>query len=334
MAPERALVNTDLGDRFRLFSGRSSPELALEVASVLGRDLCEVRFQTFYEGEVHIQIEQSVRGVDAYVIQPTCQPVNDTLVELLVLIDALRRASAATITAVIPYFGYARQDHKSTGREPITAKLVANLLTTAGADRIVSIDLHSTQIQGFFDIPVDHLTAVTTLCRYLRDSFDLSNGVVVASDVGRAKMADKYAMILGLPIVVMHKRRSGVAGLEVEVVDIVGDVQGKSPVLIDDVVASGSIYQQADALVGAGAAPAIISVSHGVLVGPAVERLDRPSVQAVFTTNTVPVPDEKRLGGKVRVLTIAPLLADAIARIHNRQSVSEVFRAEQLEFPV
>ena len=147
-------------------------------------------------------------------------------------------------------------------------------------------------------------------------------------------MADKYAMILGLPIVVVHKRRSGVAGLEVEVVDIVGDVQGKTPVLIDDVVASGSIYQQADALVGAGAAPAIISVSHGVLVGPAVERLDRPSVQAVVTTNTVPVPDEKRLGGKVRVLTIAPLLADAIARIHNRQSVSEVFRAEQLEFPV
>ena len=148
MAPERALVNTDLGDRFRLFSGRSSPELALEVASVLGRDLCEVRFQTFYEGEVHIQIEQSVRGVDAYVIQPTCQPVNDTLVELLVLIDALRRASAATITAVIPYFGYARQDHKSTGREPITAKLVANLLTTAGADRIVSIDLHSPRSRG------------------------------------------------------------------------------------------------------------------------------------------------------------------------------------------
>ena len=334
MAPERALVNADLSDRFRLFSGRSSPELALEVASVLGRDLCEVRFQTFYEGEVHIQIEQSVRGVDAYVIQPTCQPVNDTLVELLVLIDALRRASAATITAVIPYFGYARQDHKSTGREPITAKLVANLLTTAGADRVVSIDLHSTQIQGFFDIPVDHLTAVTTLCRYLRDSFDLSNGVVVASDVGRAKMADKYAMILELPIVVVHKRRSGVAGLEVEVVDIVGDVKGKTPVLIDDVVASGSIYQQADALVGAGADPAIISISHGVLVGPAVERLDRPSVQAVVTTNTVPVPEEKRLGGKVRVLTIAPLLADAIARIHNRQSVSEVFRAEQLEFPV
>ena len=334
MVHERDLVGADLSDRFRLFSGRASPELAIEVADLLGRDLCEVRFQTFHEGEVHVQIEQSVRGVDAYIIQPTCQPVNDNLVELLVLMDALRRASVATITAVIPYFGYARQDHKSTGREPITAKLVANLLTTAGADRVVSIDLHSTQIQGFFDIPVDHLTAVTTLCRYLRDSFDLSNGVVVASDVGRAKMADKYAMILELPIVVVHKRRSGVAGLEVEVVDIVGDVKGKTPVLIDDVIASGSIHQQADALVEAGADPAIISVSHGVLVGPAVERLNRPAVHAVVTTNTVPVPEEKRLGGAVRVLTIAPLLADAIARIHNRQSVSEVFRAEQLEFPV
>jgi len=328
------VIDADLSDRFRLFSGRASPELALEVAELLRRELCEVRFQTFHEGEFHIQIEQSVRGVDAYVIQPTCQPVNDNLVELLVLIDALRRASAATITAVIPYFGYARQDHKSTGREPITAKLVANLLTTAGADRVVSIDLHSTQLQGFFDIPVDHLTAVTTLSRYLRDSFDLSNGVVVASDVGRAKMADKYAMILELPMVVVHKRRSGVGGLEVEVVDIVGDVEGKTPVLIDDVIASGSIYQQADALVAAGAEPVIISVSHGVLVGDAVTRLRRPSVRAVVTTNTVPVPESKRLDGAVRVLTIAPLLADAIARIHNRQSVSEVFRAEQLEFPV
>ena len=328
------MIDADLSDRFRLFSGRASPELAWEVADLLGRDLCEVRFQTFQEGEFHIQIEQSVRGVDAYVIQPTCQPVNDNLMELLVLIDALRRASAATITAVVPYFGYARQDHKSTGREPITAKLVANLLTTAGADRVVSIDLHSTQLQGFFDIPVDHLTAVTTLSRYLRDSFDLSNAVVVAADVGRAKMADKYAMILELPMVVVHKRRSGVAGLEVEVVDIVGDVVGKTPVLIDDVIASGSIYQQADTLVEAGSEPVIISVSHGVLVGEAVTRLNRPSVRAVVTTNTVPVPESKRLDGTVRVLTIAPLLADAIARIHNRQSVSEVFRAEQLEFPV
>ena len=182
------MIDADLSDRFRLFSGRASRELAWEVADLLGRDLCEVRFQTFHEGEFHIQIEQSVRGVDAYVIQPTCQPVNDNLMELLVLIDALRRASAATITAVVPYFGYARQDHKSTGREPITAKLVANLLTTAGADRVVSIDLHSPQLQGFFDIPVDHLTAVTTLSRYLRDSFDLSNAVVVAADVGRAKI--------------------------------------------------------------------------------------------------------------------------------------------------
>lgn len=334
MNSEDKLVGNNLGDRFRLFSGRASPELAIEVAELLGRELCEVRFQTFDEGEVHVQIEQSVRGVDAYVIQPTSQPVNDNLVELLVLIDALRRASAATITAVIPYFGYARQDHKSTGREPITAKLVANLLTTAGADRIVSIDLHSTQIQGFFDIPVDHLTAVTTLSRYLRDNFDLSDGVIVASDVGRAKMADKYAMILELPMVVVHKRRSGVAGLQVEVVDIVGDVKGKTPVLIDDVVASGSIYQQADALIEAGAQPAIISITHGVLVGEAVQLLSRPSIRAVVTTNTVPVPEPKRVNGTVRVLTIAPLLADAIARIHNRLSVSEVFRAEQLEFPV
>ena len=323
-------VNRD----FRLFTGRANPELGKEIGSILGVELGKIAIATFPDSEIHVQIEESIRGADIYIVQPTCEPVNDNLVELLIVMDALKRASARQITAVIPYFGYARQDHKSTGREPISAKLVANLLASAGADRIISVDLHATQIQGFFDIPFDHLTALATLASYLKEKH-VENGVIVSPDVGRAKFAEKYADLLELPMALMHKRRAGVGGTDVEVkAEIIGDVRGRTPIIIDDLIASGSIYKHADSLVAEGANPAYISITHPVLTGDATQRLNRPSIQEIVTTNTIPVPAEKQIDGKVSVLSIAPLLAEAILRIHQHKSVSKVFLDQQVIFPV
>ncbi|MBD71264.1 phosphoribosylpyrophosphate synthetase [Candidatus Poribacteria bacterium] len=323
-------VNRD----FRLFTGRANPELGKEIGSILGVELGEIAIATFPDSEIHVQIEESIRGADIYIVQPTCEPVNDNLMELLIVMDALKRASARQITAVIPYFGYARQDHKSTGREPISAKLVANLLVSAGADRIISVDLHATQIQGFFDIPFDHLTALATLASYLKEKH-VENGVIVSPDVGRAKFAEKYADLLELPMALMHKRRAGVGGTDVEVkAEIVGDVRGRTPIIIDDLIASGSIYKHADSLVAEGANPAYISITHPVLTDDSTQRLNRPSIQEIVTTNTIPVPAEKQIDGKVSVLSIAPLLAEAILRIHKHKSVSKVFLDQQVIFPV
>jgi len=318
----------------RLFSGRSHVGLSAEVADILGVDLGTIHLTTFPDSETHAQIEESVRGSDIFLIQPTCVPVNETLMELLVMLDAFRRASAGQLTAVIPYFGYSRQDRKSTGREPITARLVADLLTTAGADRVVSVDLHVAQIQGFFDIPMDHLTAAPILVSHLREK-KLQDAIIVSPDVGRAKLAEKYAQALDLPLALMHKRRSGVGGQDVEVLEIIGEVEGKTPILVDDVIAGGSIVKQADALMRAGAQPAYIAVTHGVLVGNAAERLSAPSIREVIVTNTVPVSDAKRRAiPNLTVLSIAPLLATVIRNIHAFESVSKVFSDHQLEFAV
>ena len=323
-------VNRD----FRLFTGRANPGLGKEIGSILGVELGKIAIATFPDSEIHVQIEESIRGADIYIVQPTCEPVNDNLMELLIVMDALKRASARQITAVIPYFGYARQDHKSTGREPISAKLVANLLASAGADRIISVDLHATQIQGFFDIPFDHLTALATLASYLKEKH-VENGVIVSPDVGRAKFAEKYADLLELPMALMHKRRAGVGGTDVEVkAEIIGDVRGRTPIIIDDLIASGSIYKHADSLVAEGANPAYISITHPVLTDDSTQRLNRPSIQEIVTTNTIPVPAEKQINGKVSVLSIAPLLAEAILRIHKHKSVSKVFLDQQVIFPV
>ena len=323
-------VNRDL----RLFTGRANPELGKEIGSILGVELGKIAIATFPDSEIHVQIEESIRGADIYIVQPTCEPVNDNLMELLIVMDALKRASARQITAVIPYFGYARQDHKSTGREPISAKLVANLLASAGADRIISVDLHATQIQGFFAIPFDHLTALATLASCLKEKH-VENGVIVSPDVGRAKFAEKYADLLELPMALMHKRRAGVGGTDVEVkAEIVGDVRGRTPIIIDDLIASGSIYKHADSLVAEGANPAYISITHPVLTDDSTQRLNRPSIQEIVTTNTIPVPAEKQIDGKVSVLSIAPLLAEAILRIHKHKSVSKVFLDQQVIFPV
>ena len=319
---------------FRLFAGRANPALGKEIAALLGVELGKITIGPFPNSETRVQIEESIRGTDIYIIQPTSEPANENLMELLITIDAMKRASARQITAIIPYFGYARQDHKTTGREPISAKLVANLLTTAGASRVMAIDLHVPQIQGFFDIPMDHLTALTTLANYFRDK-QIENGVIVAPDVGRAKLAEKYAKILRLPLAIMHKRRNGADGQDVEFVELVGDVKGKTPIIIDDEIATGgSIYEQAQALAAAGAKPAYVSIAHAVLVGPALERLSHPSIRAVVTTDTIPVPAEKQLDGKIKVLSIASLLAQAILRVHQHRSVSQVFRDQHLDFAV
>ena len=322
-----------LGDDFKLFCGRANPDLGKEIAEILGVSLGKIRISTFADSEVHVQIDESIRGKDIYIVQSTCEPVNENLMELLVMLDAFRRASAHQITAIIPYYGYARQDHKSTGREPISAKLVADLITTAGANRVVSVDLHATQIQGFFNIPMDHLTAVSILADYFKKN-TLEDAVIVSPDVGRAKLADKYTDLLHLPMALMNKRRRGVGGSKVEFLEIVGDVKGKTPILIDDVIASGSISKQAEELVKAGSKEVCLAITHPVLVGPAMELLQSPAVKELIVTNTIPVPEEKRLGGKVKLLSIAPLLAKAIQRIHQNLSVSQVFIDEKILFPV
>jgi ribose-phosphate pyrophosphokinase len=324
---------SSLGDDFKLFFGRANPDLGKEIAEILSVSLGKIRISTFADSEIHVQIDESIRGKDIYIVQSTCEPVNENLMELLVMLDAFRRASARQITAIIPYYGYARQDHKSTGREPISAKLVADLITTAGANRVVSVDLHATQIQGFFNIPMDHLTAVPILANYFKEN-TLEDAVIVSPDVGRAKLADKYTDILHLPMALMNKRRSGVGGSKVEFLEIVGDVKGKTPIIIDDVIASGSIAKQAEELVKAGSKEAYIAITHPVLVGPAMERLQSPAVKELIVTNTIPVPEKKQLGGKVKVLSIAPLLAKAIQRIHQHLSVSQVFMDEKILFPV
>lgn len=329
-----SLIDQEVRSDFRLFAGRANPALAKEIAGILGVELGKISIGPFPNSETRVQIEESIRGTDIYIIQPTCEPANETLMELLITIDAMKRASARQITAIIPYFGYARQDHKTTGREPISAKLVANLLTTAGASRVMAIDLHVPQIQGFFDIPMDHLTALTTLANYFKEK-DIENGVIVAPDAGRAKLAEKYSDILRLPLAIMHKRRNGSSGDDVKFVELVGEVEGKTPIIIDDEIATGgSIHQQAQALAAAGAEPAYVSVTHGVFVGAALERLEHPSIREVVVTDTIPIPAEKQLDGKIHVLSIAPLLAAAILRVHQHRSVSQVFREQHLDFPV
>ena len=324
----------EVRDDLRLLAGSANPELAKEIAMTLGVELGKISISPFPNSETRVQIEESIRGTDVYIIQPTCQPSNDHLMELLLTIDAMKRASVRQITAVIPYFGYGRQDKKSTGREPISAKLVADLLTVAGANRIVAVDLHAAQIQGFFDIPADHLTALTTLADHFKQK-QIDNGVIVAPDAGRVKLAEKYSNILGFPLALMHKRRTGVGGREVEAAGIVGDVAGKNPIIVDDEIATGgTVLEQVAALEMAGSKPAYISVTHPVLAGAAPERLRHPAIREVVVTNTIPVPAEKQANGKIEVLSIAPLLAEAILRIHQHRSVSQVFSAQQLVFPV
>lgn len=318
----------------KIFSGRAHPDLAEEIAQKLGIKLGKITINDFPDGEIHIQIEESLRGKKVFLVQPTCNPVNQNIMELLIMADACRRASAEQITAIIPYLGYSRQDKKVTGREPISSKMIINLFGTAGIDRIVSVDLHVPQIQAFFDKPFDHLTAFTTITNYIKQK-KLVNPVIVSPDAGRAKIAEKYASYLGYPMIIMHKTREGVGGRDVSLSGIIGDPKDKTPIIIDDIMAGGSTVKQALSLLENGCREEIyFAISHPILIGKALERLSHDAIKEVIVTNSVPVKDKQKLLPKITVLSLADLLSDVIYRVHHNRSVSEVFQSEQLDFPV
>ncbi|MBP2645537.1 MAG: prs [Firmicutes bacterium] len=314
----------DNGKRLRILTGNANPKLAEEIANYLGLSVGETLVSRFNNGETQVMIEESVRGANVFIVQPTCQPVNDTLMELLIMVDAVRRASATQITAVIPYYGYARQDRKTRGREPISAKLVANLLTTAGVTRVVTMDLHAGQIQGFFDIPVDHLIGVPILSDYLVAK-QLDDLVVVSPDLGGVSRARQLADRLHAPIAIIEKRRPapGVA----EVMNLIGNVEGKTAVIIDDIVdTAGSLTEGAKALQKYGAKEVYACCTHAVLSDPAVERVEASNIKELIVTNTIPLPSEK-CTPKIKVLSVAPLFGEAIIRIFGDLSVSKLFDA-------
>lgn len=311
-------------NRLRLFSGSANAPLSIEVARYLGMDLGPMVRKRFADGELYIQIQESIRGCDVYLIQPTCQPVNDHLMELLIMVDACRRASARQITAVIPYYGYARADRKTAGRESITAKLVANLITEAGASRILAMDLHSAQIQGYFDIPFDHVYGSPVILDYLA-SKQLSDIVVVSPDVGGVARARAFAKKLNdAPLAIIDKRRQ--AHNVAEVMNVIGDVKGKTAVLVDDMIdTGGTISEGARILREEGARQVYACATHAVFSPPAVERLSSGIFEEVIVTNTIPVPDAKRFK-QLTVLSVANLLGETIWRIHEDSSVSSMFR--------
>ncbi len=311
-----------------LVSGSANMPLAVEIARRVGVQLLDRRIERFPDGEVYVRFESSVRGRDTYVIQPTSAPVNDNLFELLLLIDTLRRASVGRVTAIIPYYGYARQDRKFLGRDPITAKLVANLITSAGAARVLAIDLHSPAIQGFFDIGMDHLSAIQLLAEDLKGRIP-ADSIVVSPDTGGVKRADTYARLLGLPIAILHKRRAGPR--DVEIGAVIGDVRGKCPIIIDDMITTGGTIRKAvETLVSAGARPEVrVVATHGVFAGNAAEMLDHPSIAEVLVTDTIPVPAQMRTALPcLRVVSVAGLLASAILRLHTGLSLSALFNRD------
>lgn len=315
-----------LNSKLRLFSLNGNEPLAREISEHIGIPLGECEVNRFSDEEVQISIEESVRGCDVFVIQPTSQPVNEHLMELLIMIDALKRASAATINLVIPYYGYARQDRKSRSREPITSKLVANLIETAGANRVISLDLHAPQIQAFFDIPIDHLMGVPILSDYFSEKKDLNfeeEVVVVSPDHGGVTRARRMADRLKTPIAIIDKRRPkpNVA----EVMNIVGDIEGKTAIIIDDIIdTGGTIKLAAQALIDKGAKEVYACCTHPVLSGPAIERIDDSLIKELVVTNSIQMPAEKRID-KITELSVGALLAQSIVRVHKEESVSTLF---------
>jgi len=315
--------------RLELVSGRSHPALAQQIAKHLGVELGEANLREFANGEVHCRYDISIRGCDVFIVQTHCGPVNDSLMEQLIMIDAAKRASAKRITAVCPYYGYSRQDRKSTGREPITAKLVADLFSAAGADRVVSVDLHSGQIQGFFDGPVDHLTAAPVLLDYLRRE-QSGQAVIVAPDAGRVKVAESFAQKLRADLALVHKRRQAQRSDQVEARDIVGDVKGRCCVIIDDIIGTaGTVCAAAERLMEEGATEVWAMATHAVLSGPALDRLKAAPISRVIVTNTLPLPPERRID-KIEVISVAKIIADAIDAVFEDTSVSEIFGGQNL----
>ncbi len=306
-------------------TGRAFPELAEEVATLLGTELVPTRSLTYANSEIYVRFEESVRGADAFVIQSHPAPVNEWLMEQLIMIDALKRASARRITVVSPFYPYGRQDKKHAGREPISARLIADLYKAAGANRLMSVDLHAAQIQGFFDGPVDHLMALPVLAEYVRANYDTSQMTVVSPDAGRVRLTDMWSDDLGCPLAIIHKRRDPNKANEVAVGEVVGDVHGRVCLLVDDMIdTAGTIAQAATALRAAGAKQVIAAATHPILSGPAAQRLNESPIEEVIVTNTLPIPDDINIP-KLTVLSMAPLLAQAIQAVFEEGSVASLF---------
>jgi len=315
--------------RLELYSGRSHPDLAVEIGKELGVELGQSQLREFADGEVHCRYATSVRGSDVFIVQTHCSPVNDSIMEQLIMIDAAKRASARRITAVCPFYGYSRQDRKASGREPITAKLIADLLSVAGADRMVSIDLHSGQIQGFFDVPVDHLTAMPVLIDYLREMAG-PDIVMVSPDAGRVRVAERFSQVLGTDLAFVAKRRLAGALNSVEALNVVGDVDGRRCVVIDDIIdTAGTVCAAAERLFEQGATDVWAMATHAVLSDPALDRLKASPISRVVVTNTLPLPEERRID-KIEVLSVAPIIAAALDAVFDDTSVSEIFGGHNL----
>ena len=316
-------MNTGSFSNIRLFTANSNPVLAEAIAKEMGRTLDKSDVNKFSDGEISVSIWDTVRGADVYIIQSTCAPVNDNLMELLIMIDAVKRASAGRINAVIPYYGYARQDRKAKARDPISAKLVANLITKAGADRVITMDLHASQIQGYFDIPVDHLVGMPILAEYFKKK-NLDNLCVVSPDHGSVPRARNLAQRLDCPIAIVDKRRP--EPNKSEIMNIIGDIKGKNCIIVDDLIdTAGTICNAANAVKELGANDVIAGATHAVLSGPAVERIEKSAISEMVLLDTLPIPEEKRLD-KMTFLSVAPLFAEAITRVYTNGSISDLFK--------
>jgi ribose-phosphate pyrophosphokinase len=321
--PERKPVRVRVDDKFKIFSGTANESLADEVCAFLGLTRGQAMITRFSDGEVYVQIQENVRGADVFVMQPTCRPVDEHIMELLLMVDALKRASARRITAVIPYFGYARQDRKDKPRVPISSKLVADILTTAGADRALIVDLHAPQLQGFFNIPVDHLFASPVLVDHFK-KLNLPNLTVVSPDAGGVERARFFAKKMDSALAIVDKRRVDVN--VAEVMHVIGDVSGRTCLVIDDLIdTAGTLVKTANALIEDGATAIYACASHAVLSGPAVENISKSCIREVVVTNTIPLNEEARREPKIKVLTIAGLIGRAIQSIHEETSVSKLF---------
>jgi len=316
--------------RLVLIGGRSHPELAQHVAKELGVDLVDTQAYDFANGEIFVRFEESVRGCDAFVLQSHTEPINKWIMEQLLMVDALKRASAKRITVVMPFYGYARQDKKHRGREPISARLVADLFRTAGADRLMAVDLHTAQIQGFFDGPVDHLFALPLLVKYVAEHVDRNEITVVSPDAGRVRVAERWTDLLGAPLAIIHKRRDPDVPNEAKVFEVVGEVEGRVCVVIDDMIdTGGTIVKAADQLFENGAKDVIVAATHAILSGPAKERFENSRVRQVIVTDTLPIPEDRRFD-KLTVLPVAPLIARAIQEVFTDGSVTSMFEGDRV----